>query len=420
MTATEVRTAIASGALTSEAVTRACSRRIDEREPSVQAWQFFDAASALEQARARDRAGARGMLAGVPVGIKDIIETADMPTEYGTAIHRGARTARDAACVAMTRTAGGVIMGKTVTTEFANFTPGKTRNPHDPLRTPGGSSSGSAAAVAAGMVPLAIGTQTTASTIRPASYCGIFGYRPTYGELSCSGVMEASHSLDTIGLFARSLDDITLFRDAILGIEAVPVSALAAPRVGFCRTHLWPRVDASTQALIEGAVQRLAGAGCEIADVPLPAEFEHVEDTHRWISSFEFTRSLASEIRDHFGGISERLRSGRIADGQRCTFERYEAALAAARRYRAALEAIMEPFDVLVTAAATGEAPLGLDTTGDPSMCFIWTTAHVPALSVPVFSGPNGLPVGLQIIGKRRGDRALFAAAGWIETILSQ
>src|SRR5688500_4300910 len=234
LTATEIVAAIGGGKTTAEAVIRACLDHIREREPRVQAWQFLDPELALGQARALDRSAVRGPLHGVPVGMKDIIDTADMPTEYGTAIHAGHRPRIDAACVALTRRAGGVIMGKTVTTEFANFTPGKTRNAHDPARTPGGSSSGSGAAVGDSMVPLAVGTQTTASTIRPAAFNGCVGYRPTWGDLRCAGVMEAAGSLDTLGLIARSVEDVALYRDVLLGVKAEQLGTLSsAPRIGF-------------------------------------------------------------------------------------------------------------------------------------------------------------------------------------------
>jgi Asp-tRNA(Asn)/Glu-tRNA(Gln) amidotransferase A subunit family amidase len=369
LTATEIVRAIATGTTTCEAVTRACLEHIDEREPRVQAWQYLDPDLALSQARVLDQHGARGPLHGVPIGIKDIIDTDDMPTEYGTPIHEGHRPRVDAACVALTRRAGGVIMGKTVTTEFANFHPGKTMNPLDPSRTPGGSSSGSAAAVGDFMVPLAIGTQTTASTIRPAAFCGCVGYRPTYGDLRCWGVMEASGSLDTLGLIARSIDDVALYR---------------------------------------------AKAGARVEDVTLPQEFDGIPDAHRWISSFEFARNRAWEIDHHWEMISERLRKGRINDGLTCSFERYRDARAYAERCRLQMDDLFADYDVLLTPAAAGEAPLGLDATGDASFCLIWTTMHVPAMTLPLFTGPNGLPVGAQLVAKRNADRALFDAARWV------
>ena len=420
LTATEIAASVASGKTTCEAVARACLERIEERESQVLAWQYLNPDHVIAQARALDRSGRRGPLAGVPFGIKDIIDTSDMPTEMGSPIYTGHRPRGDAACVALSRKAGGVLMGKTVTTEFANRHPGKTRNPLDPARTPGGSSSGSCAAVADFMVPLAIGTQTTASTIRPASFCGVFGYRPTYGELRCMGVKESSGSLDTIGLLARSVEDIALYRDVLLGAEprSLPEAA-AKPRIGFCRTHLWGQLEPATQKLLEDAAQRLARAGARVEDVDLPPGFERIEDAHRWISSFEFTRNLAWEIENRWESISETCRNGRIKDGLSCTYERYHDACAYAERCRHLLAPIFERHDLLLTAPATGEAPMGLNSTGNASLCAIWTTMHVPAITVPVFKGPHGLPVGAQLIGDRYADRALLATARWVYSTLA-
>jgi amidase len=414
LTATEMAAAIAAGDATSESVVRACVERIEAREPQVLAWQYFNAEQALVQARAYDKSGRRGALGGVPFGIKDIIDTCDMPTEMGSPIYAGHRPRGDAACVALTRKAGGVLMGKTVTTEFANRHPGKTRNPFDPARTPGGSSSGSAAAVADFMVPLAIGTQTTGSTIRPASYCGVFGYRPTYGDLRCVGVKEAAGSLDTLGLLARSVEDIALYRDVLLGSAAEPLPADGpAPRIGFCRTHFWSRVEPGTQQLLEDAARRLARAGAQVKDVELPPEFEGMEDVHLRISSYEFARNFTWEIENHWEKISETLRNNRLKHGLACTFERYREARDLAERCRFLLAPVFEKHDVLLTAAAAGEAPVGHNLTGDASFCLIWTTTHVPCMTLPVFQGPHGLPIGAQLIGRRNGDRALLAAANW-------
>ncbi len=419
-TATEIAAAVNARAVTCESVVRACLEHIAAREPAVQAWQHLDADGAIAQARALDQRGVRGPLAGVPIGIKDIIDTADMPTAYGSPIYQGHQPASDAACVALSRRAGGVILGKTVTTEFANRYPGKTRNPFDPARTPGGSSSGSAAAVGDGMVPLAIGTQTTASTLRPASFCGVFGYRPSFGDLRSAGVREAAGSLDTLGLFARSIEDIALFREVLLREEPVPLPAgSAAPRIGFCRTHLWTQVEPATQRLLEDAAQGLARAGAQVTDVSLPQEFEQVEDAHRWISSFEFARNFTWEIEDRWDQLSDMLRNGRIKDGLSCSFERYRTARDFAERCRQLLDPIFDDYDVLLTAAATGEAPLGLGSTGNTSLCAIWTTMHVPAVSVPVFMGPHGLPIGAQLIGRRNADREMFNAARWIYRALA-
>ena len=378
----------------------------------MQAWQYLNPQQVIAAASALDKNGLRGPLAGVPFGIKDIIDTADMPTEYGSPIYKGHQPKNEAACVALGRKAGGVLMGKTVTTEFANRYPGKTRNPFDPTRTPGGSSSGSAAAVGDHMVPLAIGTQTTGSTIRPASFCGVFGYRPTWGDLRCSGVREAAGSLDTLGLLARSVDDLALYRDVLLGVEpqAVPEHT-GALRVGFCRTHVWPQVEPHTQQLLEDAAQRLARAGLQVSEVELPAHFARLTDVHLAISSFEFSRNFTYEIEHHWEKISTTLRENRLNSGLECSFERYSEARLFAAQCRREFADVVENYDVLLTASATGEAPVGLNATGNANNCLIWTTLHVPSVTMPVFKGPHGLPVGAQIIGKANGDRALFAAA---------
>ena len=416
LTASEIVQAIATRRTTAEAVARACLDRIAAREPQVQAWQFLDPDLVLREARALDAGGRIGPLQGVPVGMKDIIDTCDMPTEYGTPIHAGHRPRIDAACVALTRRAGGLIMGKTVTTEFANRHPGKTLHPADPRRTPGGSSSGSAAAVGDHMVPLALGTQTTASTIRPASFCGCVGYRPTWGDLRCHGVMEAAGSLDTLGLIARSVEDVALYRDVLLGVAPQPLAAPGtdAPRIGFCRTPVWSRCEPATQALLEDCAARLARAGAKVSDVTLPPEFERVEDAHRWISSFEFARNRAWEIDRHWERISETLRNKRLKDGLACSFEKYREAKGFAAGVRRRLDDVFAGCDVLLSPSASGEAPLGLGSTGDASFCVIWTTTHVPSVTLPLFTGPNGLPVGAQLVARRDHDRPLFETARWV------
>jgi amidase len=415
LTASEIVQAIAARKTTAEEVARACLDHVAAREPQVQAWQFLDPELVLEQARALDASGKVGPLQGVPVGMKDIIDTCDMPTEYGTPIHAGHRPRIDAACVALTRRAGGIVMGKTVTTEFANRHPGKTMHPLDPRRTPGGSSSGSAAAVGDGMVPLALGTQTTASTIRPASFCGCVGYRPTWGDLRLHGVMEAAGSLDTLGVIARSIEDVALYRDVLLGVPPQPFAGeTSAPRIGFCRTPFWDRCEPATQRLLEDCAARLARSGAMVSELTLPAEFERVEDAHRWISSFEFARNRAWEIDHHWERISETLRNKRLKDGLACSFEQYREAKSFAARMRRRLHELLEGYDVLLAPSASGEAPLGLGATGDASMCVIWTTAHVPSVTLPLFTGPAGLPVGAQLVARRNHDRPLLEAARWV------
>jgi amidase len=266
---------------------------------------------------------------------------------------------------------------------------------------------------------LSVGTQTSGSTVRPASFCGIFGYRPTYGELRCAGVMEAAASLDTVGPMARSIEDIALYRDVLLGVPPQPIpEGLPAPRIGFCRTHLWPIVEPATQALFEDAAKSLARAGAQVSDVELPAEFSGIPDAHTLISGFEFARNLAWEVEHHSDLISETLRKGRINDGLTCSYQTYLEARALAERCRAQIGAIQDKYDILLTACATGEAPVGFATTGVAKLALIWTTMHVPAITVPVMKGPAGMPIGTYLVGKRSRDRELFAHARWVQRAL--
>ena len=416
LTASEIVQAISTRKSTAEAVARACLDHIAAREPQVEAWQFLDPDLVLKQARALDASGKVGPLQGVPVGIKDIIDTADMPTEYGTPIHKGHRPRIDAAVVALTRRAGGIIMGKTVTTEFANRHPGKTHHPQDRARTPGGSSSGSAAAVGDRMVPLAVGTQTTGSTIRPAAFCGCVGYRPTWGDIRCHGVMEASGSVDTVGLIARSVEDIALYRDVLLGITPQPMAAQTPRqfRIGFCRTPYWSQCEATTQQSLESCAATLAKAGAKVSDVTLPDAFNQIEDAHRWVTSFEFARNRSWEIDHHYEMISETLRNNRLKDGLACSFDKYRESRSTLARLRRMMHDVFKDFDVLLVPAASGEAPVGLNATGNANHCLIGTSTHLPCMTLPLFTGPNGLPVGAQLMAARNNDRLLFDVARWV------
>ena len=408
LTATEAIRRIEAGQLTPESLLRSCRERIALREPATQAWTHL-----APIATSATTTTAQGPLRGIPFGAKDIIDTADMPTAYGSPIHAGFQPCADAACVALTRRAGGILVGKTVTTEFANLTPGPTRNPHDPLRTPGGSSSGSAAAVGDLMVPLALGTQTTASTIRPAAYCGVYGFIPSQSRLSTSGVRQSSWTLDRLGLFSRSAADIALWDDVLRGGSVVPLPQLyRAPRIGFCRTHLWPTVEPSVAAVLEDAAHCLGVSGAEVADVLLPAKFEAVALAQQWISSFEFTRNYAWEIDHHVERISPALRNGRIADGLACPEARYLEACETASQARLAMDALFDAHDVLLTVSAGEEAPVGT-ATGNYAFCALWTIVHVPCVTIPGRTGKAGLPVGVQLIGRRGDDRRLLAIAEW-------
>jgi len=411
--AAEAARLIAAGDLSSAALVAACLERITEREETVRAWAHLDASAALAQARARDAEPPRGPLHGVPVGVKDIVDTADLPTERGSAIHAGRRPGADAACVARLRAAGAVILGKTVTTEFAYFSPGPTRNPADPARTPGGSSSGSAAAVADAMVPVAIGSQTAGSVIRPAAFCGTLGLKPTRGLVDLTGVMALSGNLDTLGWFARDTEDLALL-GAVLADEWPDAGeASGAPAFALARTPWWDRADADAQGAVTRAAGRLAAAGASVRDLDLPARFAALPEAQEALMAFDMARSLAHEREHHADELSDVLRAflergdtiGRAVAGD---------AVALGAECRALLAEHLEPGETLLVPAVSGEPP-GFDdgVTGDPLFCRAWTLLGVPALSVPGATGSRGAPVGVQFVAPARGDAALVAAGAW-------
>jgi amidase len=418
LSATEAARRLAGGSLTAEALTRACLDRIAAR-PEIAAWATLDADHALAQARAADRAGRPGLLAGVPVGVKDIIDTADLPTEHGSPIYRGNRPLADAACVALTRGAGGVILGKTVTTEFANRHPGATANPHNPAHTPGGSSSGSAAAVADFQVPMAFGTQTAGSVIRPAAYCGVVGFKPTFGHFGPAGIKLQAHSLDTLGVIARTLDDVALMDAVLLGGPVRPLDRdTAAPRIAVCRRPPWGEPDAATQALIESTAERLAGAGASIHELTIPAAFESILEMHGRIMEFEAARSYAFEHDTRFADVSPALREGALARGRALPLAAYQEALETAEAFRRFLDDAFATMDGILAPSAPGEAPAGLEWTGDPRFNAVWTLAWTPCITLPAGRGPGGLPLGIQVIGRRNRDTALLDTAAWVEARL--
>lgn len=387
----------------------ACLEAIEAWEEQLRAWVHLDPDHAMAQARRLDAlpADERGPLHGVPVGIKDIIDTADLPTSYGSPIYAGHRPSEDAAAVARLRAAGAVILGKTVTTEFALFQAGATTNPHDPSRTPGGSSSGSAAAVAAGTVPLAVGTQTAGSVVRPASFCGVVGVKPTYGRVAATGVKECSRSLDTVGTFTRDVAGAASVLSVLAGSEVEPV-ATEPVRVGFTRTHEWPYLPPEIRTRIEQAVQRIA-ADHDVVDVTLPDEFAGLIEAQKCIMLVEATQALAVEREQHRGQLSAALREV-LAVGDRQTWA-YGAALAHVQRCRDALAEVFAPVDVLVAPSVLGEAPPLEQGTGDPLLCRAWTALGTPTIALPGLIGPAGLPLGIQVIaGPGRDDLALEAA----------
>ncbi len=418
-TAVQALGRIADGACTASVLVEACLARIEAREPVVGAWEHIDPEKVRARVHQVERGGAGGPLQGIPVGIKDLFDTADLPTGYGSPIYRGHRPAWDASCVALLRAAGAVVLGKTVTTEFAVYHPGKTANPHDPGHTPGGSSSGSAAAVADGMVPLALGSQTAGSVIRPASFCGVVGYKPTFGWVARAGAKALSDSLDTIGWFARSVADAALLASVLCGRPALgdPPPLETAPRIGTCRTHEWPLAGPATVAALGEASERLAASGTSQDLLELPDAFRGLAEAQSVIMAYEAARSLAFEHRCHGDRLSPELRE--IIDaGNACSPERYDDAQELARACRASLDEVFGPRDALLVPSARGEAPRGLSFTGDPVFNRSWTLLGVPCVNLPGLCGPQGLPVGVQLVGRPGQDERLLAVARWAEARL--
>ncbi|MEO9901693.1 amidase [Nisaea sp.] len=432
-TASELAQMLAAGDVSAEELMRACLERVADREETVQAWAFLDPEIALANARtadARRKAGAAlGPLHGMPVGIKDVIETADMPTENGSDLFRGQHTGRDAVCVAMLRNAGAVIMGKTVTTELANGCPSKTRNPHNPEHTPGGSSAGSGAAVADFHVPLALGTQTAGSVIRPGSFNGIHALKPTVGRIPRDGVLMQSHTLDTVGVFGRSVEDLALITDSLSDFSATNVSRygdrcaelvsaiqqdILAPRFAFLETPAWAEADAGARKAIEGVV---AGLGAQCVRESLPSPFDRIIDFHGAVGAGELLAYYGhhAEVSPH--KVSALLKE-RLADAKGVGAGDYISALLARGPLNEALAALLDRYDAVLCLPAPGPAPRGFATTGSPKFNGLWTYLGVPCVSLPRLS-VDGLPLGVQLVGKPGEDGKLLRTARWLDRTLA-
>ena len=430
LSATDAARAIRDGAISAVELVEACLARVREVDERVQAWAFLDPEHALKQARALDERRAEGQplgpLHGVPVGIKDIIDTGDMPTEDGTVLHAGRLPDDDATAVSWLRAAGAVIMGKTVTTELATYAPGKTRNPHHPEHTPGGSSSGSAAAVAAGMVPLAVGSQTNGSVIRPAAFCGVYGFKPTSGLIPRHGVLRQSRTLDQIGVFARTIADVALVSEQLVGYDErdpgtrprarIPFTMVAAeeppfpPLLAFVKSPIWERAgDETKEAMAELATE----LGDRVEELELPASACEAWDWHRTIMEAEMAASFDLEWEKGRDRLSESLRN-QLARGREVPALDYQKALARIPLLNEGFEEIFLRYDALLTPAAVGTAPEGLGSTGDPAFCTLWTLCGMPALNLPLMRGANGLPLGVQLVGRRYGDARLLRTARWL------
>lgn len=434
LTALEAAERIANGELTSEEYTGACCERIAAIDGQVRAFAHHDPDDALAQARALDehrRNGkALGPLHGLPVAIKDIFDTADYPTEYGSPLLKGRRPMRDCTAVARLREAGAVIIGKAVTTEFAYFHPGPTRNPHDLERTPGGSSSGSAAAVAAGMVPLAIGSQTNGSMIRPAAFCGVYGVKPTHGTISRHGALMLSQALDHVGVFARSLADAALILDVLAGydpndsdtrsfaapsfLDTLVEDPPMPPRFAFVRTPAWSQAETQTQAAFEELAARL---GESVQAVDLSESFAAAWEDQATIMAADMAHNLGPIVARGPDAASQKLRD-LLAQGDAVSARRYLGARANARRYAVGIADIFKEFDAILTPATTGVAPKG-EATGNPVFCSLWSLTGLPALTLPLLSGEGGLPLGVQLIGEQGDDARLMRTAHWLIDRLS-
>ena len=410
--------------LRAEDLVRDCLARIEAREDQVQAWSHVAREAALTRARALDQGSHQGLLHGLPIGVKDLIATADMPTTYGSPIYTRHQPAHDASCVALARAAGAVVMGKTVTTEFATFQPNQTRNPHNWAHTPGGSSSGSAAAVADGMVPLALGTQTAGSLTRPAAYCGVVAFKPSFGGINRAGVKPLSDTLDTVGTLARSVPDAALFAAALSGRADWLVRPLAQVlgrplRVGLCRTYEWAHALPETHAAMAQAASQIGRTDeMTLQDLLLPIDFEQLAQAQTHIQLSEQAQCLAHERLQHFERLSPRLQ-GIMSAGVAVTAVQYEQAQAWVARCRSQLAEVFQDVDVLLAPSAAGAAPLGLDNTGDPIFCRIWTVLHTPTVNIPAGRAANGLPVGLQVVGPVGADALTLAAAHALHQVLA-
>jgi len=412
----EMSDAVRTGRLRPSQIMEACLERIHLREPQVHAWESINVEAALAQAKKLDHEPNRGLLHGLPIGVKDTIDTVDFPTSRGSTIYAGHTTSWDASSVALVKRAGGVILGKTVTTEFAYFKPGKTANPHNLDHTPGGSSSGSAAAVADFMIPVALGTQTAGSLIRPASYCGVIAYKPTLGDFALGGIRPISHSLDTLGVVTRTVLDASLMRSVLLNTHFAPPSAepQLPPRIAFCHTPSWLEADSLTRAQLEKTVAFLANGNAQVSTVELPSICNELVLAQKQIMAYEAAQYMSYEY-DHFQDQLSPQIIALIEDGMATQREDYVLALALTQRAREEISQLFENWDVILAPAAPGEAPHGLTATGDPIFSRMWNLLGLPCLNVPAFKGANQLPVGIQLVGALGEDDHLLRIGSWIE-----
>lgn len=420
LSALDLARRIEAGSLAPVAVIDLCAETIAAREGEIGAFVALDIAGARQRAQSSAQTLKSGALLGLPVGVKDIFDTADLPTEYGSPIYASHQPVGDCAAVSLLRRAAGLVIGKTVTTEFAYMQPGKTRNPRNLEHTPGGSSSGSAAAVAAGMAPIATGTQTGGSVIRPAAYCGVAGFKPSYRLLPTVGIKCFSWSLDTVGLFAAGVADVAFAAAAISGRDLrVDRQAPGVPTIAVVRTHLWDAASAPMQDAVEKAARAAEAAGARIEEYTLPPSVEDAFRAHPVIMNYEAYRALAYEYdhrRDLLGPLLRKL----LDDAAMITAEDYDAARRATKRARRMINELLNEAKFILTPSAPGAAPRGLSSTGKPIFNSLWTLMGVPCVNVPGFLDGAGMPLGVQIIGRFGRDRATLEAALFLEKAIAR
>jgi Asp-tRNA(Asn)/Glu-tRNA(Gln) amidotransferase A subunit family amidase len=420
LSALDLARRIEAGDLTPAAVIDLCAEAVAAQEADIGAFAELDIARARQQAQSSADRLRASALRGLPVGVKDIFDTADLPTEYGSPIYAGHRPVADAAVVSLLRRAGGLVLGKTVTTEFTYMHPAKTRNPHNREHTPGGSSSGSAAAVAAGMVPIATGTQTGGSVIRPAAYCGIAGFKPSYRLLPLVGVKCFSWSLDTVGLFGAGVADVAFAAAAISGRDLrVDRAPPATPRVLVVRTRGWNDASADMQQAVERAAHAAEAAGAAVADAELPDAVQEAFAAHPTIMNFEGSRALAYEY-DHHGDQLSPMLKKLLDDSARISAEDYDAARRTTKRARHALNEFLGEANVILTPSAPGAAERGLASTGSPAFNRIWTLMGTPCVNVPGLADDAGMPLGVQVVGRFGRDRATLEAALFLQQAVAK
>ena len=435
LSAAEAIGKIRNGEVTSEELVQACLDRIEQADGEIEAWAHLKSDYALDQARMldtqRQAGGPVGPLHGIPVGIKDIFDTDALPTENGTALDSGRQPLNNCRVVTLLEEAGAVIMGKTVTTELAVYGPGKTKNPHNSKHTPGGSSSGSAAAVASYMVPLAVGSQTNGSTIRPASFCGIVGFKPSHGLIPRTGILEQSHWLDTVGVFARSVEDAAMIAEVLVAYDPGDKDTRARacpplletsgeeppmpPLLAFAKTAVWDQADKETQDAFD-ELREFLGEECD--DLELPEPFEHAVKWHRTIMNADLAKSFAGYYEHGKDKLTDILKA-MIEDGQKVTAVDYNRAVDWRESLNDGLGGVFDRYDAIITPATVGEAPAGLDATGSPVFNTLWTLCGTPAITLPLMEGPNGLPVGVQVVGRRDDDARLLRTARWLAARIS-